>query len=120
MFSDGVSVRRGRPRTDALRQKRFRLLGDGGSDPRGRPRTAALRQKRFRVLEDGASDGWGAEDGRAPMPTPRKLKSEKISHSFDQIILSRPSVDFNGVQSQKRGFSVESVCKHSIAFQQIA
>jgi|ERR1051325_1058323 hypothetical protein len=31
------------------RQKRFRVLGDRGSIRRGRPRTDALRQKRFRV-----------------------------------------------------------------------
>ena len=30
-----ASVRWGRPRTAALRQKRFRVLGDGASDRRG-------------------------------------------------------------------------------------
>ena len=56
---DGGSVRRGRPRTDALRQKSARVLGDGGSDRRGRPRTAALRQKSARVLGMETSDRRG-------------------------------------------------------------
>lgn len=38
-FGDGGSVRRGRPRTDALRQKSVCVLGDGASVPRGTPRT---------------------------------------------------------------------------------
>src|ERR1051325_3547944 len=50
MQSVVVSLRWGRPRTDALRLKSVRVLGDSASDRRGRPRTDALRLKSVRVL----------------------------------------------------------------------
>src|ERR1051325_6773041 len=58
-----TDVRRGRPRTAALRLKSFRVLGMVPLFDGGRPRTAALRLKSFRVLGEGASDRRGAGAG---------------------------------------------------------
>jgi len=55
----GASLGQGRPRTEALRQKSFRVSGHRASDQRGRPRTDALRLKSFRVSGHGASDRRG-------------------------------------------------------------
>jgi len=87
VLGDKASVRRGWPRTAALRQKSVRVLGDEASVRRGRPRTAALRQKSVRVSGRGASGRWDAmSSGRGAIE--RLVLA--ITHKRDALAVRRP------------------------------